>query len=63
MSVVFQYLRYAICKREKGWMGGGGVKREKNGPKCQKFLSVAPYISGTIYHMIFIYGTHVCIKG
>ena len=59
MSVVFQYLRYAICKRGKGW----GGKREKNGPKCQKFLCVAPYISGTIYHMIFIYGTHVCIKG
>ena len=25
--------------------------------------SVAPYISGTIYHMIFIYGTCVCING
>ena len=46
----------------KGKKDGGG-KREKNGPKCQKFLCVAPYISGTIYHMIFIYGTHVCIKG
>ena len=28
-----------------------------------KKFSVAPDISGTIYHMIFIYGTHVCIKG
>ena len=35
----------------------------KNDPKWQKFLSVAPYISGTIYRMIFIYGTRVCIKG
>ena len=40
--------------------GGEGAK---NGPKCQKFLSVAPYVSGTIYHIIFIYGTHVYIKG
>ena len=24
----------------------------------KKFISVALYISGTIYHMIFIYGTH-----
>ena len=31
----------------------------KNGPKWQKILPVVPYISGTIYHMIFIYGTHV----
>ena len=37
--------------------------RVKNGSKCGKLLSVAPYISGTIHHMIFIYGTHVCIKG
>ena len=40
-----------------------GPKGQKNGPKCWKCLSVAPYISGTIYHMIFIYSTHVCIKG
>ena len=37
-----------------------GLKaQKKNGPKWQKVLSVAPYFSGTIYHMIFIYGTHV----
>ena len=29
------------------------------GLKGQK---MAPYILGTIYHIIFIYGTHVCIK-
>ena len=40
-----------------------GLKGQKSGPKCRKLLSVAPYISGTIYHMIFIYGAHVCIKG
>ena len=40
-----------------------GLKGQKNDPKCRKFLSVAPYIAGTIYHMIFIYGTPVCIKG
>ena len=34
----------------------------KNGPKWQKFLSATLYISGTIYHIVFIYGTHKCIK-
>ena len=29
------------------------------GPKWQNFLSAAPYILGTIYHVILIYGTHV----
>ena len=42
------------------------AKRGKNGPKLQKTLSVVPFISETIYisygHMVFIYGTHVCIK-
>ena len=28
-----------------------GAERAKNGPKCQKFLSVTPYISGTIYDL------------
>ena len=40
-----------------------GLKVQKNGPKSWKFLPVASYISGIIYHMIFIYGIHVCIKG
>ena len=40
-----------------------GTDRAKNGPKWQIFLSVAPYISRIIYHMIFVYGTHLCIKG
>ena len=39
--------------------GGGGRKREKNGPRWQKNLSVAVDISGTIYHMIVIFGTPV----
>ena len=33
------------------------VKRAKNGPKWQKFMSVSLSISGTVHHMIF--GTHV----
>ena len=41
------------------FLGLLGGKRGKNGPKWQKILSATPYISGAIYHMIFIYGTHV----
>ena len=34
------------------------------GLKGQKMAQkIAPFISGTIYHMIFIYVTDVCIKG
>ena len=40
-----------------------GAERAKYGRKWQKVLFVTRYISGAIYHMIFIYGTHVCIKG
>ena len=36
-----------------------GVKGQKNGPKWQKILCVALNISGTIHHMIVIYGTHL----
>ena len=36
-----------------------GESNGKNGPKWQKTLSFALYISGTIHHMILIYGTHV----
>ena len=39
-----------------GLLGG---KKAKNGPKWQKILSVTLCISGTIHHMIVIYGTHV----
>ena len=38
-----------------GWEG----QRAKNHPKWQRTLFVVPYISGAIYHMIFMYGTHV----
>ena len=41
---------------------GGEGNRGKNGPKLQKNLSVVPFVSETIYHMVFIYGTDVCIK-
>ena len=45
----------------KFWFSGllGGNKA-KNVPKWIKILSVALHISGTIHHMIFIYGTHMC---
>ena len=39
------------------------VVRGLKGQKMTQFLSVAPCISGTVYHMMFIYGPHVCIKG
>ena len=38
-----------------GWEG----QRAKSHPKWQRTLFVVPYISGAIYHMIFMYGTHV----
>ena len=50
----FQNFDFLGC--QEGWKG-------KKMPKMTNFLSVTSYISGTIYHMIFIYGTHVCIKG
>ena len=34
------------------------VKVQKKGPKWQKTFSFALYISGTIHHMILIYGAH-----
>ena len=46
------------------FLGCQGNEIAKNDPTIwQKFLSVLPYISGTICHMIFNYGIHVCIKG
>ena len=42
-----------------------GLKEQKLAQNDENFclLPLLPYISETIYHMIFIYGTHVCIKG
>ena len=42
----------------EGGEGGGGFKRAKNSPKWQIIMSVVLHISGTMYHMVFIYGTH-----
>ena len=42
--------------------GCQGAEEAKNGPKWQKFWFVSSFISRTIYHMIFIYVTDVCIK-
>ena len=42
----------------KGWEGWG--KLVKNGPKWQKIsVCCTVHISGTIHHMITIYGIHV----
>ena len=41
------------------FFGCYGGKRAKNGPKLQKIVSVMFHISGTIHHMIVIYGSHV----
>ena len=40
--------------------GCQGAERAKNAQNDEN-LSVARYISGTIHHMIFIYGTHICM--
>ena len=42
-----------------GFLGFQGGKNAKNCPKWQKILSFTLHISGTIRHMIVIYGTHV----
>ena len=36
-----------------------GWEKGKNSPKWEKIISVALYVSRSIHHMIFIYGTHV----
>ena len=38
------------------WVVRGSAK---NGPKCQNILSDLSHISGTIHHMMMIFGTHV----
>ena len=46
-----------------GLLLGGGRERGREGKreKMVQNLSVALYISGTVHHMIFIYGTRVKI--
>ena len=41
------------------FLGCYWVKRAKNGPKWPVILSVLLHISGTIHHVMVIYGTHV----
>ena len=55
VQVFFSVLKFWFSRLSMDW-------------KCKKWhniskMSVELYDSGTIYHMIFIYGTHVCIKG
>ena len=45
----FQILIFRVVRAE----------RAKNGPKWQKILLVSLRISGTVYHMIVIFGTHM----
>ena len=53
-GIVFIFFKILIF----GIISGGG-KRAKNGPKWQNFLSVSLRISGTVHHMIVIFGAHV----
>ena len=55
LRVVFSILKFWFSGLSGAWKG-------KKWPKMTK-ISVTPYISGTMYHVIFIYGTHVCIIG
>ena len=45
----------------KFWFSGllGGKRKKKNGPKCEKIMSVVFHISGSIHHVIVIFGAHV----
>ena len=44
----------------KFWLSESiGGKMTKNGPEWQNILSVALHISGTIHHMVIIYGAYV----
>ena len=61
VSVNLQYLQvffFFIFSKFPGCQGGGGgVKQEM--AQNYKNMSVGFHISGTIHHMIKIYGTHV----
>ena len=48
------YHFFLLFFKEKG---GGGDKRAEIGPKWQKLLSVSLRISGTVHHLIAIFGT------
>ena len=52
-GIFFSFLKF--------WVFGllGGLKGQKNGPNWQKILFITLHISGTIHHMIVIYGTYV----
>ena len=41
------------------FLGSWQVKRAKNGPEWQKTMSAVLHISGTIHHMIVVYGANV----
>ena len=55
-GIFFIFLKKFNFRIIREWDGGG--KRTNNGPKWQKILSVSLCISGTLHHMILIFGTH-----
>ena len=48
---------FKISKVWFSWLPGS--ERAKTSQKWETILWVLPYISGTLYHIIFIYGTHL----
>ena len=56
--IFFKFPFFGLLGRE-GRGGGGEVKAHKIAQDNQKNMSVAVDISGTIYHVIVIYGTLV----
>ena len=55
----FKILIFQVVRRVKGQKISKMTKNIQNDKK----LLVVPYVSGTIHHMIFIYGTSTCVKG
>ena len=56
--IFFKILIFRIIWGVCVWGRRGGGKRSKNGPKWQKILSVSLHISGTMHHLIVIFGKH-----
>ena len=52
-----QVLFFIFSKFWFFWLLGG--KRAKNGPKWKIITSVTHHISGTLHHLILIFGTHM----
>ena len=57
MSLVVCLISSIFCVVRGG--GRGGDKLQKTVQSDKKIMSIAPNISGTIHHVIVIYGAHV----